>query len=147
MNYMSEKNKTNEAAEIFSKYAVNALNKLGYSEKDIREFLLELENQIKINNNPDKLSEDDMRQIIFEEIEIPVKYNLIKIRELFEQHEFMKAENRYIAQRICNAFERKRIVYIKDLYGKTKKDITDIKSIGEVSYEFFIHALTKIFSE
>ena len=148
MDFMREKK---EYAEKFSKYAINALKKLGYSEKNIKFFLAELENQIKLDNfqkdesNPNKSSEN-IKQVIFEGIEIPTEYNISKIRDLFERHGLMKKEHNRMTQRICNALERKHIVYVKDLYGKTKKDITNIKSIGEISFDFFIRNLNKICS-
>jgi len=147
MGHTQEKSKY---AKIFSGYAVIALNQLGYSEKNIKDVILKIEDVIKFTTDEKAIHvinnflDESTKQIIFEGNVIPIKFNMVKIRDLFEQCEFTEKEYRYIIQRICNALERKHIEYIKDLYDKTEKDIRKIKSIGNASYDFFIYFLKKI---
>jgi len=144
----------NECTRIISGYSVIALQKLGHSEKNIRDFLTELYELIKIKTDDDavkaidtieKISDNNTIQVIFEDIIIPVKYNMVSINDLFEKYNFMGKEYHYIGKRACNALRKEGIIYIKDLYGKSKKDIMYLHSIGEISYNFFVNALYNIF--
>jgi len=150
--------KINEHEKILLGYSLIALKRLGYSEKIIREFLIEIdllkrtktdEDAIEaidaINNTINKTSHDTNIQVIFERIIIPAKYNMIKISDLFEKHDFMGKQYNYIGNKICGALSKSDIMYIKDLHGKTKNDIMYIHAIGKVSYDFFIQALMEIF--
>lgn len=156
MDFIKDKNKY---AKIFSGYSVMALQRLGYSKNNIIEFLTEINELIKIKTDEDaieiiesindlnKFIIDNTAQVYFEGIMIPAKYNMVKISDLFEKYNFMGKEYNYIGKKICRALNKNGIIYIKDLYDKTKKDIMYIHVIGEISYKFFINALKQIFRE
>jgi len=156
IDFMREKKKYDE---IFLGYSIITLKRLGFSEKNIREFLTEIRQLQKIKTDEDaieaiksievihKTLNDSSIQVLFEGIIIPIEYNMIKIGDLFEKYNFMGKEYKYIGKKICRALNKNGIIYIKDLYGKTKEDIMYIHIIGEVSYKFFIDALKEIFRE
>jgi len=147
MSYIYEKN---NYLKIFLGYYIMAMKKLGYSEKSIKIHLDEIDKTIKFGNDAeaidiiDKFNNDSIKQVVFEGIEIPIEYNIIKINELFEKYGFMGKENNYLGKKICRALHREDIVYVKDLYGKTKEEITHIHDIGKRTYDFFIFAIRQI---
>jgi len=143
--------------KIYEGYTVMTLKRLGYSDKNIKDFLIEIEELMKIKTDEDAIEimetiksintvpDNDTNQVIFEGINIPVEYNNEKISDLFEQYGFMGKEYKYKGKKVSRALSKGGIIYIKDLYKKTKKDIMYIHVIGEASYNFFIYALQQIF--
>ena len=138
--------------ETFFGYIIATLKSFKYSEREIKVFLTEMERQMRCKTDEDALNvsknffDDSTKQIIIDGVEIPTKYNMCKIRDLFEEYGFIKKERPYTGDKICNNLAKygNNIIYIKDLYEKTKKDIRAINGMGKKSYEFFIQVLSDI---
>jgi len=147
---MNFTDKNNEKLTIYLGYSIMSLKKLGYSEKNIKEFLKEINNMIQFKSETEaidtinKFLDEAKRQVVFEGIKIPIEYNMMKIIELFDEFGFMGKDNNYMGKKICRALYKENIIYMKDLYEKTKEDITHIHVIGDISYKFFIYALQQI---
>ena len=136
--------------KVFEGYAILALQNLGHSESDIHDFINKFDNLVE-RVKEDKALEivndflnDSQRQIIFEGIEIPKKYNMAKINDLFAEYDLLGGEYGYIGKKICRALNFAEIIYIKDLKFKNKKELMQISSFGQKSYDFFIFALKNL---
>ena len=141
----------NEKTTIFLGYVIITLKELKYREIAIDDFIKKFERITKRIDEREavdifnKFIGNSTKQVIFEGIYIPVEYNMAKIRDIFESNDFIGKEYGYSVNRVFNALYRKNILLVKDLYGKTKKDIIRMGGIGEGSYNFFAQGLKKIF--
>ena len=151
-------NRHDEYKEIFLGYSIIALQELGYSEKDMKEFLdaiggaMAHTNEVEAADMLKSFLEGSIatRQVIFEGIIVPKEYNLVKIRAVFEQHNLMGSEYDYKGGRLFNALQRgsyTAIIYFKDLYKKTRRDIMRVKGVGDTLCDFFVSSLGKIFPQ
>lgn len=108
---------------IYEGYAILALQNLGYSESHIQDFLTEFENVSKYAQENEALetmvdfSDGNTRQVVFEGIEIPKEYNMVRISDLFEEHGLMGGDRSYMGKRVCSALRQSQIIYVKDLYA------------------------------
>jgi len=85
---------------------------------------------------------NDSKEIVFEGIKIPKAYKMYIIKDILGNNDIK-------VKKICTALDRWYIdiKYIKDLEGKTKKDIMSVKGIGENFYNVFIQGLKNFFPE
>lgn len=139
-----------ENLKIFLGYAIMSLQKLGYSENSIKNFIKEMENVIKFISDAeatdtiDKFLDDSTKQVVFDEIKIPTEYNMWTIAEFFEKVNSNDKKHKSYMNRLYFSLKNVNIIYIKDLYNKTPEEIKNIKHIGSQSYDFFIKTLKKI---
>jgi len=147
MDFTNEKNKYEK---IFSGYTVEALQRLGYPYRNIKNIILKIKDVMESINDEEAIDiityflDESKKRVVFAGIKIPTEFNMVKIRDLINKYEFPEKESRHIIQRLCNALEKKQIVYVIDLYKRPEKEIKNIKSIGDVSYDYFIRFLKKV---
>lgn len=140
----------NEYKKMFLGYSIITLKRLEYSEKQIREFILEINDIMQFTKKEKAMDtiniffDDCTKQVIFEGNKIPIEYNMMKIKELFENFEFSDKKHKSLTKRVCNAFENNNIVFIKDLYDKERKKLINIRNISIHSYNIFVETLNII---
>jgi len=139
-----------------------------YNERDIENFFAEVIDEMNFTTDEEALNKFDILdnnikqivkdnivdQIIFEGIAIPKKYNMLKISEVFDLSGLVTDDEKAkLRNRILGAFELnhngaryrdKPIIYIKDLYGKSIRNIMSLRNMGITSYNFFIQVLKQI---
>ena len=146
-----------EYTEAFLGYAIEALRKLGYTEKDINDFIKEINYQMQFRSEQTAIRTatftifENTQQVMFDGITIPVKYNPLKFKELFEQCGFTDKKSKSHIVRVLNVFSNvqhpNKIIYVRDLYGKTVDDIREMRNMGKSTYQFFIQTLKSFLSE
>ena len=141
----------NEHLNIFLGYTVMALKELGYSETNVKDIITKIETMksyIRAAEAAETLNDfldDSTKQVIIEDYYIPTEYNMVKISDLLNGYEFTDEKTKSSCSRVYKAFSYRQIVYIKDLYGKNRSDLTRIHNVTDKSFDLFIQTLKQIF--